>query len=121
MADPPADLIPKKRSFDAAFKLKVVGFAENNSNRGAGRKFSVDERRVRVWSKQKAELERLPSKKRRLEGGGRKVALPEMEEELAAWIEGLRSQNFKVTRTSIQYKAVEIAQGRGQKDNSMQL
>ena len=38
----------KKRSFDSAFKLKVVEFAEknSNSNRGAGRHFGVGEKRV---------------------------------------------------------------------------
>lgn len=54
------------------------------------------------------ELLRLPPKKRRLEGGGRKVALPEMEEELAAWV------NFRVTQSSIQRKALELAQGIGE-------
>ena len=34
----------KKRSFDAAFKLRVV--AEQDTSRGAGRKFVVDERIV---------------------------------------------------------------------------
>ena len=34
----------KKRSFDAAFKLRVVEYAEQNTNRGAGRKFGVDEK-----------------------------------------------------------------------------
>ena len=29
----------KKRSFDAAFKLRVVEYAEEDTNRGAGRKF----------------------------------------------------------------------------------
>ena len=29
----------KKRSFDAAFKLRVVEYAEQDTNRGAGRKF----------------------------------------------------------------------------------
>ena len=43
----------KKRGFNSAFKLKVVGFAEKNSNRGAGRQFGVDDKRVREWRKQK--------------------------------------------------------------------
>ena len=34
----------KKRSFDAAFKLRVVEYAEQDTNRGAGRKFAVDEK-----------------------------------------------------------------------------
>ena len=36
----------KKRSFDAAFKLKVVAYSKTCSNREAARKFSVDEKRV---------------------------------------------------------------------------
>ena len=34
----------KKRSFDAAFTLRVVEYAEQDTNRGAGRKFGVDEK-----------------------------------------------------------------------------
>ena len=36
----------EERSFDAAFKLTVVEYAEHDTNRGAGRKFGVDERIV---------------------------------------------------------------------------
>ena len=32
----------KKISFDAASKLRVVEFAEQDTNRGAGRKFGVE-------------------------------------------------------------------------------
>jgi len=72
MAEPIAS---KKRSYDAAFKLKVVEYAEKSTNRGTGRKFNVDEKRIREWRKQKSSLESLPSKKKRLEGGGsRRVA-----------------------------------------------
>ena len=53
-------VITKKRSFDAAFKLQVVEYAEKkNTNRSAGRKFSVDEKRVREWKKQKHDLDNL--------------------------------------------------------------
>ena len=72
----------KKRSFDATFKLKVIEYAEKNSNRAAARKYDVDDKRVREWRKQKNSLMELPGKKRRLEGAGRKAAYPEMEEEL---------------------------------------
>ena len=37
----------KKRSFDAAFKLRVVEYAEQDTNRGAGRKFLVLMKRER--------------------------------------------------------------------------
>ena len=72
----------KKWSFDSAFKSKVVEFAERNSSRGAGRHFGVDEKRVREWRKQKQQLESLLGKKRRMDGGGHKASLPEMEEEM---------------------------------------
>ena len=52
----------KKRSFDAAFKLRFVKYAEQDTNRGPGRKFGVDEKRVREWRKQKDELQTLPSR-----------------------------------------------------------
>ena len=70
----------KKRSFDVAFKLKVVKYAIQNTNRGASRKFGVDEKRVREWKKQKDDLELLPTKTKRLPGGGCRTALPEVEE-----------------------------------------
>ena len=57
-------------TYDAAFELKVVPDAQQNSNRGAGRKFSVDEkensawmRRVREWRKQKEQLVSTPDKR----------------------------------------------------------
>ena len=76
--------VTKKRSYDAAFKLKVVQYAEDNSNRAAARKHQVDERSVRDWRKQKEQLETLPSKKQHLPGVGQKPKLPDIEEQLAA-------------------------------------
>ena len=78
--------VKKKRSFTASFKLKVVEYAEKNSNRGAARKFCVDDKRVREWRKQKNSLAELPTKKRRLEGGGRKAAYPNLEEVECAFV-----------------------------------
>ena len=103
---------PKKRSYDAAFKLAAIECAENTTNRAAAscEKFS---RRIREWRQKKSELESLPSKKKRLEGGGRKAALPEMEEELVAWIEGCRAKHFRVTRISVQKRAAELATVQG--------
>ena len=106
----------KKRSFDSAFKLKVVEFAEKYSNRGAGRQLGVDEKRVREWRKQKQLLESLPRKKRRLDGGSRRAALPETEEELVVWIDALRASNLRVTRNSVQRKAIELAQTSGNEE-----
>ena len=65
----------KKKSFDATFKLKVVDYAMQNTNRSASRKFGVDEKRVREWRKQKEDLKGLPPKKKRMTGGGRRAAI----------------------------------------------
>ena len=42
----------------------MVEFSEKNTNRGAGIKFSVDEKRVREWKKQKEQLLCTPAKKK---------------------------------------------------------
>ena len=54
-------------------------------------------------------------KKRRLDGGGRKAALPEMEE-LLVWIDALRAGNLRVTCKNIQRKAIEFAQASGNEE-----
>ena len=64
---------------------------------------------MREWRQKKDGLEVLPSKKKRLEGGGRKAAYPEVEDEVLAWIEGCREQNFHVSRSSVQTRAIEVA------------
>ena len=89
----------------------MIKFAEQNTNRGAARKYGIDEKRVCEWKKQKDQLGSLNSKKRRLDGGGRKVTLPDMEE-LVTWIESLRAQNLRVTCSNVQSKALELAQAR---------
>ncbi|XP_011405985.1 PREDICTED: tigger transposable element-derived protein 6-like [Amphimedon queenslandica] len=100
--------IKKKYNFDASLKLKVVEVALKNSNRGAARKFDVDEQQVREWKEQRNSLTECSSKKKRLDGGGQKVAQLEMEE-LVSWIDCLREQNLRVTRSSIQAKALELS------------
>ncbi|KAJ1187489.1 hypothetical protein NDU88_004264 [Pleurodeles waltl] len=49
----------KRRSYEAAFKLKVVSRAEKSNNSIASREFGVDEKQVREWRKMKADLEKL--------------------------------------------------------------
>ena len=71
----------RKRSYDMAFKLKVVACAEGESNRGAARRFGVDEKRVREWRKLKAEIADRGPKKERLQGGGKKTVIAADKEE----------------------------------------
>jgi transposase-like protein len=44
---------PKRKSYTAEFKLKVVKYAEENGNRSAGREYCVDESIVRDWRKKR--------------------------------------------------------------------
>ena len=46
-----------------AFKLKVVAYAEEESSRGAARRFGVDEKRVREWRKLKVKIAERPEEK----------------------------------------------------------
>ena len=56
----------KRASYIAAFKVKVIETAEKCGNTAAGREYSVNEKLVRDWRKNKAELEALPRGKRSL-------------------------------------------------------
>ena len=105
--------VKKKRNFEAAFKLKVVKYAERKTNRGAASHFSVNEKQVRQWRLKKEELNLMPKKKKRLDGGGRKARLPDVEETLMAWIDEMRSGNLRITCSALQRKAVELARCEG--------
>ena len=41
----------KTKSCDLKFRQSVIKYAEENSNREAGRKFSIDESMIRRWRK----------------------------------------------------------------------
>ena len=100
-----------KRSFDIAFKHKVVSYAELNSKAGAARVFNVDRKCVQRWTKQKNALESIDlrnSKQKRLEGAGRKAANSGMEEKLYRWICDLREQRLHVTRKMAVNKALHL-------------
>ena len=85
-----------------------------NTNRGAAREFSVNEKQVRQWRLKKDDLNLMPKKKKKtLDGGGRKARLPDVEVMVMAWIDELRSGNLRVTCSGIQRKATELARSEG--------
>ena len=49
----------KRRSYEAEFKLQVIAFAEDKGNRAACHEFSISEKIVRDWRKQKSKLEKM--------------------------------------------------------------
>ena len=72
------NMTEKSKSYDLKFKQSVINYTEENSNREAGRKFSIDESMVHRWRKKSSEISdksSSQSKKRRLSGGGWKPFL----------------------------------------------
>ena len=72
------NMTEKRKSYDLKFKQSIIKYAEENSNREAGRKVSIDESIVRRWRKKSSEISDKSSsqnKKRRLPDGGRKPFL----------------------------------------------
>lgn len=93
-----------------AFSQKVA-YTEKDSSRGAVRKFGVPKKHVRNWRKAKDSITQIVSKKKRLHRGGRKPQLnTDLEGQLTDWIEALRFLNVRVTKYTIQIKALEIHQ-----------
>ena len=70
----------KRTSYTAQFKLQVVSFAKENSNRAAEVQFFVSEKLVRDWRKAKPSLEKLLKTKRAQQGKASKYQ--EMEKKL---------------------------------------
>lgn len=89
-------VVIRKRSFDAAFKLSVVYYVEQKTNKGGARKYGVDTKYVCGWKKQTDDLETLPQEKRS-SGGGRKAALSGMENILLVLTDETRVENEKKT------------------------
>ena len=96
------------RSYTAAFKLKVVEFAEKNSSRSAEREFDVNEKQIRDWKKKKAELQSL-SASCRSQRTGVKPYWPELEDKLHQWVLEKRQNGTGLSGTMIRLKAKAIA------------
>ena len=67
----------KRKSFDLTYKLNTVANAEKKSKEAAARKFGVDAKKIREWCSHKEKLvavkKKGKSRRRRLDGGGRKA------------------------------------------------
>ena len=78
-----------------------------NTNRRAASHFSVNEKQVRQWRLKKDDLNLMP-KNKRLDSGGRKARLPDVDVIVIAWI-----GNLRVTCSGIQRKATKLARSEG--------
>ena len=102
----------KRKSYELKFKQSVIKYAEENSNRKAGRKFSIDESMVRRWRKKSSEISdksSCQSKKRKPSCGGRKPFLGNLEEELVEKIIHEREKHHPVPCKLITVWAQQLA------------
>ena len=98
----------KRRSYSMGFKADGVKFAQEKSNNDASLKFNVDRKRVGEWRNQIGKITAKLDKRRKLEGGGRKVMNEELEENLLTWMLEHRSKMLHASRKMITVKAKSI-------------
>ncbi|XP_046390112.1 uncharacterized protein LOC124158816 isoform X2 [Ischnura elegans] len=101
----------KYSAYTAAFKLKVISYAEEHGIRAAGRQFCIAEFNVRYWSRQKDALgrARMTSKAFRGPKTGR---YPQIERDLLAYVKWMRNC-AGVTTDMLLSKAREISRRHG--------
>ena len=98
----------KKSSYDFSFKLKVVKYAEENSKNKASKVFEVDRRRVKEWCQQKDKSKVMSKTSKRLQGGGRKVRYPDIEEKLPQWLNERRNKGVRLTGKALKREAMRF-------------
>ena len=112
----------KIRSYPVKMKIEAVNYAEINSNRAAGRKYRVDEKRIREWRKNKAKIPALvvlknSKTRKRLDGDGAKPLSTNLEERVVDWISVRRSSGLRVLRklvmkkTQLLYQEMSTSEG----------
>ena len=106
----------KKRSYDAAFKLKVVAHAEKTSKNNASKTFQVDRRRVVEWCQQKEQLGGIGRSAKRLCGAGRKPLSRSIEDQLVEYIRNKRSDKLRVTRKMLKLEAIRLHRADGNEE-----
>lgn len=96
----------KRSSYTANFKLQVVAFAEKSNNSVAARHFSINEKQVREWRKNRSALSEMPKSKKAARG--QRPRFHALEERLAAWITDKRVNGLIITRTAIRIRALNL-------------
>ena len=93
----------KLSQYTFKFKIEAINYAAIHGFRPASRKFSVDERRIREWSKKKEKIismvneSKHASKRQRLPGAGKKPLSVQLEEVLLSWVYSRRERGLRVS------------------------
>ncbi|KAL1473198.1 hypothetical protein MTO96_022417 [Rhipicephalus appendiculatus] len=89
--------------YDAAFKLQVVAYAEQNGKREAGRNLHVD-KCVRRWCDQKEELSGTNKTRKAFRGKP-----PALETQLMKYVTDIRKDGYALSTEMLRVKALAIA------------
>ena len=92
----------KIKSYTMPFRQTV---AKENSINSASMKFKIDRKRIGEWINNPEKISAKKSTRKRIDGGGRKPMIVEIEENLLEWIYEGRSKMLPVSRKMIQIKA----------------
>jgi hypothetical protein len=107
----------KRKNYGLKFKLDAVKYAEKHNKSKAAKDLKVNRQDIQKWTNQKAQIEaqlgttRSGSKTpvKRLQGAGRKLKDGEFDEKLITWIRQQRQKKQRVSRTTIQTKALALS------------
>ncbi|XP_077463876.1 uncharacterized protein LOC144079165 isoform X1 [Stigmatopora argus] len=97
----------KRKSYCAAFKLQVVNYANQKSNRAAGRTFGVSEKLVRDWRKAEVSLTAMDKSKKA--NRGNKARWPQLEKRLSAWLMEQLAAGIFLSTAQLRLQAAEVA------------
>lgn len=93
----------KRNSYCVEFKLNAIAYASQHGNRAASREFSVDEKSIREWRKEKDVLKTMNTRRRSRRGP--EARWPQLEENLKQWIVTQRENHRAVSTVAIKMKA----------------
>lgn len=96
----------KRIHYNAAFKRKVIVYAEEHGNRAAGRKFDINEVNIRRWRNNRNALFSCKATTKCFRGP-KKGRYPEIDEAVLQFVVEGRAKGLPITREKIQFKALE--------------
>ncbi|KAM7309473.1 Pogo transposable element with KRAB domain [Ixodes scapularis] len=97
-----------RRQYSAAFKRKVILFAEAANNVAAERHFGVSEKCVRGWRQQRQKIFACAGARRSFRGP-KQGQYPAVEEVVLRWVTEQRSRSLSVSYDDIETKARAVA------------
>ena len=86
----------RRKSYSAAFKLKVIKEAEDSDSSKVAHKFSLNQSMVSCWRQSKAKLSSCLKTRKAFRGDSNKFPL--LGKEFANWAEDSRAQGFIISR-----------------------